>query len=204
MYDPGRNDYVVTAWLQDVIYPITEDHDLILRYMTSDASHPAFANPMAVTGSISVYERFQEDLRVVAEFAIRNDSYGNPVWIDGIQVYTPKKRLATALLEDGTYQVVTEGSFNYCPVYGPMPGKTCTPWHIDGSWYRYQVAIEKQGTTVLVDEQYLQSLATPYHRTFVYSSLDNGHTLKEFHDLVLGYSYYRHRTAVDGVCHGRY
>ena len=94
--DTRANAYTVVFWLQDVVYTLAPNHRLVLRYTTSDINHPAFADPTAYTGNMSVYEEQGGSVYVLAEYRIRTNAEGHPVWIDGIQEYKPKKAFSPA------------------------------------------------------------------------------------------------------------
>ena len=210
--DSRANVYTVAFWLQDVVYTLAPNHKLILRYTTSDEKHPSFVDPRNTTGNMSVYEEFDGNVYVVAEYAIRSNFLGQPVWIDGIQEYVTKQPFSPVTIADlrVPYVSTSFGSYKYCPVdrnpfTGVPDGSRCSPWSIDNSWYRYVVAVTSNGTTITVAELYWQSFTTTdYARMFEYNVADTGHTLVRVHDFPTNTTYYRHRTVTDGVCSDRY
>jgi len=208
--DTRAGVYTVGFWLQDVVYTLAPNRRLVLRYTTSDINHPAFADPTAYTGNMSVYEEQGGSVYVLAEYRIRTNAEGHPVWIDGIQEYKPKKVFspAEASVQRVPYISSTFGSYTYCPVprnvFTNIPEGRCSPWDIDNSWYQYNVLLSASDTEIKVGEFYWQSFTTnDFARVFIYNPQDAGRTLVRAYDLPTDTNYYRYRTVTNGVCTDR-
>lgn len=207
--DERAGVYTVAFWLQDVKYTLGPDHVLILRYTTSDVTHPVQQDPTAYSGNMSVYEVQGGRVHVLAEYRIKNNADGAPVWIDGIQQYVPKKPFSPAVVEGRVpYVENTFGSYKYCPVprnpFSGIPEGLCVPWDMDHSWTKYVVALTADADTVRVVELYWQSFSdTDFARLFVYDARAAGRTLVSAYDFPTNTMYYRYRTVTNGVCTDR-
>lgn len=194
----------VGFWLQDFVIP-QEGGRLVLRYTTLDPKHPQYADPLATTGNMSVYEERDGNVYVLAEYGIRSNEVGHPVWVDGIQQY-PSALFSPSVVPPVRVPAVsdTSGTYNYCPVprnAGEPPSGLCAPFAIDGAWYKYVVIVTAGSEETTVAEFYWQSYTSgDYARLFVYDSTG----LVRMHDFVNDLTYYRYRSVKDGVCQDRY
>jgi len=209
--DTRAGVYTVAFWLQDVVYTLAPDHKLVLRYTTSDITHQVFQDHTTYTGNMSVYEEQGGNVYVLAEYRIRSNEQGHPVWVDGIQQYVPKKPFSPAVVSDVRVPSVSNafGSYKYCPVprdqFTNIPEGLCSPWDIAHSWYKYVVIVTSSGTEVTLSEFYWQSFTeSDFGRMFVYNPADVGHTLVRVYDLPTDTNYYRYRTVTNGVCTDKY
>lgn len=220
-YDAGR--YVPVFWLQDVIYPLAANHDLVLRYTTKHCNdtappgQPTCLSPAAPTGNMSVYERVDNSIYVVAEYGIWSNSAGTPVVQKDIAQYNPPKPFSPRYIpinqSPGSW-TRNQGTLSYCLI-----GINCPPQPVIGSAYDYEVATVTNGTDLWLDENFFQTAPVDpppmcansafsswvYARTFVYSTAGGGRSLRAFTDRCLATPRtYQRFTTVDtnGACQG--